>query len=54
MDVFVIDTAHGHSKGVIATVAAVKNNSGNKFTIVAGNIATGAAAKALAEAELIA
>lgn len=50
IDVLVIDTAHGHSKGVISTVAAVRKQYGNKFSIVAGNIATGAAAKALAEA----
>ncbi len=50
IDVLVIDTAHGHSKGVIATVAAVRKQYGNKFAIVAGNIATGEAAKALAEA----
>lgn len=50
IDVLVIDTAHGHSRGVISTVAAVKKQYGNKFSIVAGNIATGAAAKALAEA----
>jgi len=50
IDVLVIDTAHGHSKGVISTVAAVRKQYGNKFAIVAGNIATGAAAKALADA----
>lgn len=50
IDVLVIDTAHGHSKGVISTVAAVRRQYGTKFSIVAGNIATGSAAKALAEA----
>lgn len=50
IDVLVIDTAHGHSKGVISTVAAVRKQYGNKFSIVAGNIATGTAAKALADA----
>ncbi|BBH54441.1 IMP dehydrogenase [Fluviispira sanaruensis] len=50
VDVLVIDTAHGHSKGVISTVAAIKKQYGNKITIVAGNIATGEAAKALADA----
>ncbi len=49
IDVLVIDTAHGHSKGVISAVSAVRKQYGNKFSIVAGNIATGAAAKALAD-----
>ncbi|MGY3802898.1 IMP dehydrogenase [Pigmentibacter ruber] len=50
IDVLVIDTAHGHSKGVISTVANVRKQYGSKFSIVAGNIATGDAAKALADA----
>lgn len=50
IDVLVIDTAHGHSRGVITTVSQVKQQFGNKVSIIAGNIATGNAAKALADA----
>jgi IMP dehydrogenase len=46
----VIDTAHGHSFGVIETLKKVKAAYGDKIDIVVGNIATGAAAKALVEA----
>ena len=45
-DVLVVDTAHGHSKGVIETVAAIKKLY-PKQEIIAGNIATKEAAKAL-------
>ena len=48
-DVIVIDTAHGHSKGVVDGVAAVRRLS-NAVQIIAGNVATGAAAAALVEA----
>jgi IMP dehydrogenase len=48
-DVIVVDTAHGHSKGVIDGVAAVRRLS-NGVQIIAGNVATGAAAAALVEA----
>jgi IMP dehydrogenase len=48
-DVLVVDTAHGHSRGVIEMVARVKSISG-EFEIVAGNIATAEAAEALIEA----
>lgn len=48
-DVIAIDTAHGHSKGVIEAVKRVKTQF-PQLEIVAGNIATGAAAKALADA----
>ena len=48
-DVIVIDTAHGHSKGVVDGVAAVRRLS-NAVQIIAGNVATGAAAEALVEA----
>lgn len=50
VDVMVIDTAHGDSKGVIETVAMFKKQYGDKVDIVAGNIATAEAAKALADA----
>ena len=46
----VIDTAHGHSLGVIETLKKVKAAYGEKIDIVVGNIATGAAALALVEA----
>ena len=45
-DVIVLDTAHGHSRGVIDSVAAVKRLS-NYAQVVAGNIATADGAKAL-------
>jgi IMP dehydrogenase len=44
-----IDTAHGHSKGVLDEVRRVKT-AFPQLQIIAGNVATGAAAKALAEA----
>jgi IMP dehydrogenase len=50
VDAVVIDTAHGHSKGVIETLKKVKAAFGEKIDIIVGNIATGAAAKALVEA----
>ncbi len=49
VDLVVVDTAHGHSKGVIDRVRATKRQYPN-IDIVAGNIATGEAALALAEA----
>jgi IMP dehydrogenase len=48
-DVVVVDTAHGHSEGVLKTVQAVRRLS-NAVEIVAGNIATGDGAKALIDA----
>lgn len=48
-DAIVIDTAHGHSKGVIDTLREAKKRF-PKIDIVVGNIATGEAAKALVEA----
>lgn len=50
VDVIVIDTAHGHSKGVLDMVARVKKMTGDKIQIIAGNIATADAAKALIDA----
>jgi IMP dehydrogenase len=49
VDVLVVDTAHGHSAGVIERVRWVKQNF-PQVDVVGGNIATGAAALALAEA----
>ncbi len=49
VDAIVVDTAHGHSKGVIDRVRWVKDNY-PQVDVVGGNIATGAAALALVEA----
>ncbi|MFB4368817.1 MULTISPECIES: IMP dehydrogenase [unclassified Pseudomonas] len=49
VDVIIVDTAHGHSKGVIERVRWVKQNFPD-IQVIGGNIATGAAALALAEA----
>ncbi|MEH6358170.1 MAG: IMP dehydrogenase [Pseudomonadales bacterium] len=49
VDVIVVDTAHGHSKGVIDRVRWVKENY-PQVQVIGGNIATGAAATALVEA----
>ncbi len=50
VDVMVLDTAHGHSKGVIETTRMFKERYGSRVDVVAGNIATAEAAKALADA----
>lgn len=49
VDVIVIDSAHGHSKNIIDTVKKIKAKY-PELQVIAGNIATGAAAKALIEA----
>jgi len=49
VDAIVVDTAHGHSKGVIERVRWVKQNYPH-IQVIGGNIATGAAALALVEA----
>ncbi|MEZ7828077.1 MAG: IMP dehydrogenase [Brachymonas denitrificans] len=49
VDAVVVDTAHGHSAGVIDRVRWVKQNYPH-IQVIGGNIATGAAAKALVEA----
>ena len=49
VDVISIDTAHGHSKGVIEATKLVKRKF-PKMDLIVGNIATGEAAKALAKA----
>ncbi|SRR6266581_178974 len=48
VDVLVVDTAHGHAQGVLNRVRWVKKNFPN-IEVIGGNIATGAAAKALVE-----
>ena len=45
-DVIVVDTAHGHSKGVIDAVRRIKKES-NYIQVVGGNVATADGAKAL-------
>jgi len=49
VDVIVVDTAHGHSQGVLDRVAWVKKNY-PEVQVIGGNIATASAARALAEA----
>lgn len=49
VDAIVIDTAHGHSKGVVGVLKAVKAKYPH-IDVVVGNIATGEAAKYLVEA----
>lgn len=49
VDVIIVDTAHGHSKGVIDRVAWIKKNYPN-IQVIGGNIATGDAALALMDA----
>jgi IMP dehydrogenase len=48
VDVIVVDTAHGHSQGVLDRVKWVKKNY-PQVQVIGGNIATGDAAKALAD-----
>ena len=49
VDVIVVDTAHGHSEGVLSAVTAIKKLS-NYVQVMAGNIATADGAKALIDA----
>ena len=49
VDCIVIDSAHGHSKNIITTLKDIKSAFPD-LQVIAGNIATGAAAKALCEA----
>ena len=49
VDAVVVDTAHGHSAGVIARVREIKR-AHSRLQVIAGNIATGQAARALADA----
>lgn len=49
VDIIVIDTAHGHSEGVAEAVIRAKTLS-NEVQIIAGNVATGEATKALIDA----
>src|SRR5579862_278402 len=49
VDVLVVDTAHGHSRGVVEMVSRIAGLSGD-FEVIAGNIATSEAAEALIDA----
>jgi IMP dehydrogenase len=49
VDVIVVDTAHGHSAGVLDRVRWIKRNY-SQVEVIGGNIATAEAARALAEA----
>lgn len=49
VDVIALDSAHGHSKGVLNALKDVKKNF-KKLNVIAGNVGTAAGAKALAEA----
>ena len=48
VDVIVVDTAHGHSQGVLSRVRWIKDNY-PQVQVIGGNIATGDAAKALVD-----
>ncbi len=48
VDVLVVDTAHGHSQGVLSRVQWVKKNF-PQIDVIGGNIATAAAARALVD-----
>ncbi len=49
VDILVVDTAHGHSAGVLEAVARAKRLS-NEVQVIAGNVATGDATRALIDA----
>ncbi|WP_141736134.1 IMP dehydrogenase [Oligoflexus tunisiensis] len=51
VDVIIVDTAHGHSQGVINAVRHLRERfPGGSFDVIAGNVATPAAVRALVEA----
>jgi len=50
VDAVVVDTAHGHSAGVIAQVREIKQQYGDKIQVIGGNIATAEAVRDLFEA----
>jgi IMP dehydrogenase len=50
VDVIVVDTAHGHSKGVLEAVRDTRRNFKGSFELIAGNVATAEATRALIEA----
>ena len=50
VDVIVVDTAHGHSRGVIDSIRDLRKNFKGSWELVAGNVATGEATRALIDA----
>jgi IMP dehydrogenase len=50
VDVLVVDTAHGHSRAVVDTVATLKKELGNSVDVIGGNVATRTGAQALVDA----
>ena len=50
VDVIVVDTAHGHSRGVLEAVQDVKRNWSGRFELLAGNVATAEGTRALIQA----
>lgn len=48
-DAVAVDTAHGHSHGVLETVRTIRDQAGPNAQIIAGNVGTGEAATALIE-----
>jgi IMP dehydrogenase len=50
VDVLVVDTAHGHSRNVLAMVSRLKRELGVTVDVIGGNVATRAGAQALVEA----
>jgi IMP dehydrogenase len=50
VDVLMVDTAHGHSRGVIEMVTKLKQELGDTVDVVGGNVATRAGAQALVDA----
>ena len=48
-DVLVLDSAHGHSKGILEALAYLKETFGERVEVIAGNVATREGARALAE-----
>ena len=50
VDVLVVDTAHGHSRGVIESIRDLRKNFKGNWELVAGNVATGDATRALIDA----
>lgn len=50
VDILVVDTAHGHSRGVIDSIRDLRKNFKGSWELVAGNVATGDATRALIDA----
>lgn len=50
VDVLVVDSAHGHSRGVLEMITKLKGEIGDRVQLIGGNVATRAGALALVEA----